>query len=80
MGSEMGAIASSLRPAVGVRRLVDDIGQPGAVVQNARQRALQHLPEDKHVFLLPSRHCESELVGDMAWSMSGGAPDRWSQR
>lgn len=59
--------------------IINDNGQPDVVAPGAPQRALQMLPEDALVYLLPSRYCESDLFGDIAWKMFGDGPSGWSR-
>jgi transglutaminase-like putative cysteine protease len=38
----------------------------------ARQESVQDLPEETLVFLLGSRHCETDLLSQTAWQLFGG--------
>jgi transglutaminase-like putative cysteine protease len=59
--------------------LINDSGQPGAVLPDARQRELQDLPEDTLVFLLGSRYCETDLLSATAWKHFGSGPTGWQR-
>ena len=50
---------------------VGDTGLPDAVAPEARQHPIEELPEDTLVFLLGSRYCETDRLGDMAWQLFG---------
>ena len=59
--------------------IVNDSGKPDQVVPEAKQRALQHLPEDSLVFLLGSRYCETDLLSELAWKMFADGPTGWGR-
>jgi transglutaminase-like putative cysteine protease len=59
--------------------VINDTGQPDLVAPWARQRPLQHLPEDSLVFLLGSRYCETDLLSQTAWNLFGAAPNGWGR-
>jgi transglutaminase-like putative cysteine protease len=48
--------------------LIADSGQPDVVDLNARQLAIDELPDETLVFLLASRYCDTEKLSDLAWS------------
>jgi transglutaminase-like putative cysteine protease len=59
--------------------LIRDSGQPDKVVSDARQHAVQDLPEETLVFLLGSRYCETDLLSQTAWNMFGDSPPGWAR-
>jgi len=59
--------------------LIRDTGQPDAVVPDARQHAVQDLPEETLVFLLGSRYCETDRLAQAAWDMFGQSPPGWAR-
>ncbi|MCK0195676.1 transglutaminase family protein [Ancylobacter sp. 6x-1] len=59
--------------------VVHDSGLPDEVVPDARQTPVADLPPDALPFLLPSRYCESDLVGPEAWSLFGHLPEGWAR-
>jgi transglutaminase-like putative cysteine protease len=59
--------------------VVRDSGAPDPVVPSARQHPLQEIPDEALVFLLPSRYCETELLGDIAWELFGGTEPGWGR-
>ena len=54
-----------------------DSGLPDEAHPEARQHAVEELPDDTLQFLLPSRYCETELLSDIAWNRFGGTPEGW---
>lgn len=57
----------------------DDPGTPDVVVPEARQVAVEDLPDDALVFMLASRFCETDLLQDEAWSRFGSVPPGWAR-
>ncbi|MEQ9488691.1 MAG: transglutaminase family protein [Alphaproteobacteria bacterium] len=49
------------------------------VVPHARQHALEQLPDETLTYLLPSRYCESDLLGTFAWKTFGRTPTGWAR-
>ena len=40
---------------------------------------IEELPEDTLVFLLGSRYCETDRLGDLAWKLFGNTPPGWAR-
>jgi transglutaminase-like putative cysteine protease len=59
--------------------LIRDTGQPDRVVPDARQHAVEDLPEETLVFLLSSRYCETDLLSQTAWDLFGPSPPGWAR-
>jgi transglutaminase-like putative cysteine protease len=59
--------------------LVEDHGAPDPVVPGAGVVAVMDLPPADLHFLLPSRYCEVDLLGDTAWELFGGITPGWAQ-
>jgi transglutaminase-like putative cysteine protease len=57
--------------------LVRDSGAPDEVAPDAPQHSLEALPVDTLVYLLGSRYCETDRLGDFAWSRFGNLPKGW---
>jgi transglutaminase-like putative cysteine protease len=57
--------------------IVRDPGTYDAVDAEARQHAVQDLPEDTLVFLLGSRYCDTDRLLDAAWARFGDTPLGW---
>lgn len=51
----------------------DAAGEGGAQVP------VQDLPDDALIFILPSRFCPSDLLGDEAWKLFGSSEPGWSR-
>ncbi len=59
-----------------------DIGDSGAedeCAPDAVQHPIEELPNEVLVFLLGSRYCETDRLGDAAWSMFGSAAPGWAR-
>lgn len=59
--------------------LVNDSGQPDALVLNAAQVPVEQLPEEALVYLLASRFCDSDRMLDLAWSHFGNGATGWAR-
>lgn len=59
--------------------LVEDWGWPAPVVADAREHGPAELPPDVLTYLLPSRYCEVDLLGPLAWSLFGGVQPGWNR-
>lgn len=46
-------------------------GLPDTIVPNARQNAVEDLPVDALLCLLPSCHADSDRLADIAWALFG---------
>jgi transglutaminase-like putative cysteine protease len=40
---------------------------------------VEELPDDALVYTLPSRHCQSDLIGEEAWRLFGATPEGWAR-
>ncbi len=58
---------------------VQDSGLPDPVVPDAQEHAVEDLPDEMLVFLLGSRYCETDKLGDTAWSLFGDAAPGWAK-
>lgn len=59
--------------------LVEDCGWPAPVVANAREHDVADLPVSVLPYLLPSRYCEVDLMGQLAWNLFGDSQPGWSR-
>ncbi|MDH5833153.1 transglutaminase-like domain-containing protein [Luteimonas kalidii] len=59
--------------------VVRDIGLPDAVVPDAREVPVEHLPDEVLLFLLGSRYCETDRLSQMAWDLFGSTPPGWAR-
>ncbi|MFT4076890.1 MAG: transglutaminase family protein [Asticcacaulis sp.] len=57
--------------------VVYDSGVPEYVPLDAVQHEVRDLPDDVLVFLLGSRYCETDKLGDIAWQMFGSVAPGW---
>jgi len=53
--------------------------RPDETAPLAQQLAVETLPSDTLVFLLPSRYCETDRLTQTAWSLFGNAPTGWAR-
>ncbi len=54
-------------------------GSEDPVVPDARQVAIPDLPNEVVPFLLASRYCDSDNLGNQAWPLFGGYPEGWAR-
>ena len=59
--------------------LVQDSGLPDEYAPDARQHAVEDLPDETLIFLLASRYCDTEALSDLAWSLFGQTPKGWAR-
>ena len=57
--------------------LIEDNGRPDRERLDAPQLAVQDLPNETLAFLLPSRYCEVDKLGDAAWKLFGEVEPGW---
>lgn len=67
------------RLTISTRFVVEDSGLPDDVVPAAWQRPIEELPDDKLVFLLGSRYCDTDKLTELAWSLFGHTPSSWDR-
>jgi transglutaminase-like putative cysteine protease len=72
-----------LAPAGAIRLsaegIVRDHGGPDPIDVDARQHAIEDLPDDVLTFLLASRYCDIDRLSDTAWSLFGGVAPGWAR-
>src|SRR5947199_3404854 len=59
--------------------LVRDSGLPDVVNPAARQVAVDQLPDELLLYLMPSRYCETDKLTDIAWSLFGATRPGWDR-
>lgn len=64
---------------IGTDAVIHDDGKPDPAHPDAEQHAVEALPPETIVFLLPSRYCESDLLADTAWQLFGGITPGWER-
>jgi transglutaminase-like putative cysteine protease len=57
--------------------LVHDSGRPDVVATDGAQHDINDLPNDVLVFLLGSRYCDTDRLGDFAWATFSNTPPGW---
>lgn len=72
-----------LAPAGRVRlwndAVVEDSGQPDRQNPGAEQHEIYDLPDETLKFLIASRYCEVDRMGDLAWQLFGSTPKGWAR-
>jgi transglutaminase-like putative cysteine protease len=64
-------VAPTGRLRLSANAIVNDTGEPDAIVVSGYQHAVEDLPEESLVFLLGSRYCETDRLSDIAWNLFG---------
>lgn len=59
--------------------IVKDSGVPEPAVADAVQHPVEELPPECLQFLLPSRYCEVDKLGDAAWELFGNIAPGWAR-
>jgi transglutaminase-like putative cysteine protease len=59
--------------------IVHDSGEPDPQEPEAMQIAIEQLPQEAIVFLLPSRFCDSDRMLNLAWQHFGAGTTGWSR-
>ena len=72
-------VAPKGRTRITANALVNDSGATDVIVPDARQHAVQDLPEETLVFLNGSRYCETDRLSEIAWGLFGNGPTGWSR-
>ncbi len=70
-------VAPPGRLVISTKLLIEDSGRPDPVHPNARQHALEHLPDAMLTYLLGSRYCDTDRLSNFAWAQFGGGPGGW---
>ena len=65
------------RTTLSYRGIVRDAGEPDQVVPTAQQIAVQDLPDQCILYLMPSRYCETDRLMQLAWSLFKDTPLGW---
>lgn len=59
--------------------IVQDSGEPDAVVEDATQHHVEDLPDECLPFLLNSRYCEVDKMVPLAWDLFGQTTPGWAR-
>jgi transglutaminase-like putative cysteine protease len=57
--------------------VVEDSGAPDPVVPDAAQHPVEELPPETLPYLMSSRYCEVDRLGNVAWELFGSTPLGW---
>ena len=58
---------------------IHDDGVPDPVTADAVQHPIEDLPDEVLIYLLGSRYCETDRLGDVAWSLFGRVKPGWAR-
>ena len=72
-------VAPAGRTRLSANVVVNDSGLPDVIVPDARQLAVQDLPEETLLYLLGSRYCETDRLSEIAWNLFGNGPTGWGR-
>jgi transglutaminase-like putative cysteine protease len=72
-------VAPSGRVRIHCDSIVRDSGEADRTAPEAGQVAVERLPDDALIFLLPSRFCETEKLLDRSWELFGKARPGWDR-
>jgi transglutaminase-like putative cysteine protease len=72
-------LAPTGRLVISTRLLVQDTGRPDPLLPYARQHRVEDLPDEALVYLLGSRYCDTDKLGDFAWAQFGQGPEGWAR-
>jgi len=70
-------VAPAGRMVISTRLTVHDSGAADPVWPDARQNPVETLPDDALVWLLGSRYCDTDRLGDFAWAQFGQGQTGW---
>jgi transglutaminase-like putative cysteine protease len=59
--------------------LINDPGRPDEAPHDAIQHAVEDLPQETLMYLLPSRYCESDRLTETAWQLFEATPPGWAR-
>jgi transglutaminase-like putative cysteine protease len=59
--------------------VVEDNGLEDASAVGKHQLPIEELPDDVLIYLLGSRYCETDRLGDVAWALFAGIPTGWER-
>jgi transglutaminase-like putative cysteine protease len=72
-------VAPSGQTRLSANGIVKDTGKPDVVANDARQHAVDELPEEVLQFLLGSRYCATDRLSEIAWSLFEKTPLGWGR-
>ena len=67
------------RTTITANAVVNDSGEPDVFVPEARQSAVEAIPDDALMYLMGSRYCETDRLSEIAWGLFGSTPAGWAR-
>jgi transglutaminase-like putative cysteine protease len=59
--------------------LIADSGLPDEYAPSAQEVPVEDLPDETLIYLLASRYCDTEALGNLAWAQFGNTPRGWAR-
>ena len=72
-------VAPAGQTQIAARFEIQDSGLPDPVARDAAQVPVEALPDDVLVYLLGSRYCDTDRLGDFAWQTFSATPAGWDR-
>jgi len=72
-------VAPAGRTTISTEFDIYDDGKPDVVAPEARQHDIRDLPDEVLVYLLGSRYCDTDRLGDFAWAQFGNTEPGWAR-
>lgn len=72
-------VAPAGRLSISADFLVADSGLPDTIAPEAAQVPVEVLPDEVMLYLMESRYCDTDKLGEIAWPLFGETPEGWAR-
>lgn len=72
-------VAPAGRLSISADFLVADSGLPDTIAPEAAQVPVEVLPDEVMLYLMASRYCDTDKLGEFAWPLFGQTPEGWAR-
>lgn len=72
-------VAPAGRLSISADFLVADSGLPDTIAPEAAQVPVEVLPDEVMLYLMASRYCDTDKLGEIAWLLFGETPEGWAR-
>ncbi|GAA0247627.1 hypothetical protein LNAOJCKE_0352 [Methylorubrum aminovorans] len=72
-------VAPAGRLSISADFLVADSGLPDTIAPEAAQVPVEVLPDEVMLYLMASRYCDTDKLGEIAWPLFGETPEGWAR-
>ncbi|QIJ75221.1 transglutaminase family protein [Methylobacterium sp. NI91] len=72
-------VAPAGRLSISADFLVADSGLPDTIAPEAAQVPVEALPDEVMLYLMASRYCDTDKLGEIAWPLFGETPEGWAR-